>query len=530
PLLQALVTDQDADVRRAVTYVAGVQGEPAKAVVATALEDVDPMVKRRALEALVRMGQSSDKPGLVPVSDILALLNDNDRFVRWAARTVLERTPRAEWKDHVLEETNPLGAIEGMVAWIRTAGSDSVQPIIDKQFTMVKESLSIENQLRLYRAIQLTAIDLPGGLPLERRRELYDVLAARFPAQDERLNRELSLLLAYTGQAGAVGEILAAMPTEHENQALQIWYAYTLRTVKDGWEAEQKIELARWFGQAAKWRGGSSYARYMGQLFDQSMEFFTEEERSAAAELAPDYAPLTPQELSQIAAREQQEQAGRGAGAGPGGRAAGARQSGQSQAAEPRSAGAQAQTAERPRPGTQTTLARRSVGVSRTSKEEIFEYQIFVPQRREPDPSEGRRIFESDCGSCHRFGGVGTDHGSSGPPSLTDITARATKREMLESILWPSDTVAAEHQTTTIETADGRTIKGLVLKEDAQTVTLKTTTDERPVEMPTAQIKSRSKTNSSIMPENLLDAYSQQQIAGLLAFLLAPPPAGATAQ
>ncbi len=75
------------------------------------------------------MGQSPDKPSLAPVADIYALLNDPDRFVRWAGRIAIEHTARAEWKDRVLAETNPLGALEGMLAWVRTANGESLQPV-----------------------------------------------------------------------------------------------------------------------------------------------------------------------------------------------------------------------------------------------------------------------------------------------------------------------------------------------------------------------------------------------------------------
>ena len=137
-LLTALIKDANADVRAAVTYVAGVQGEAAKTVATAALKDRDAVVRRRAAEALVRMGQSPDKPSLVPVADIYALLNDPDRFVRWAGRIAIEHTARAEWKDRVLSETNPLGALEGMLAWVRTANGESLQPVLDKQLGMLK--------------------------------------------------------------------------------------------------------------------------------------------------------------------------------------------------------------------------------------------------------------------------------------------------------------------------------------------------------------------------------------------------------
>ena len=145
-LLTALIKDANADVRAAVTYVAGVQGDAAKTVAAAALKDRDPAVRRRAAEALVRMGQSPDKPSLAPVADIYALLNDPDRFVRWAGRIAIEHTARAEWKDRVIAETNPLGALDGMLAWVRTANGESLQPVLDKQFGMLKQTNSLGRQ------------------------------------------------------------------------------------------------------------------------------------------------------------------------------------------------------------------------------------------------------------------------------------------------------------------------------------------------------------------------------------------------
>ena len=93
-LLTALIKDPNADVRAAVTYVAGVQGEAAKAVAAAALKDKEPVVRRRAAEALVRMGQSPDKPSLAPVADIYALAQ-RSRSVRSMGRPHRHREHRA---------------------------------------------------------------------------------------------------------------------------------------------------------------------------------------------------------------------------------------------------------------------------------------------------------------------------------------------------------------------------------------------------------------------------------------------------
>ena len=279
-LLGALIADRAPEVRAATIYVAGVQGESAKAVAATALKDRDPVVRRRAAEALMRMGQSPDKPSLAPVADIYALLNDTDRFVRWAGRIAIEHTPRAEWKDRVLRETNPLGALEGMLAWVRTANGESLQPVLDRVFAMLKNSakLSTENKLRLFRTLMYTTTEIKDGLSAAQREQLYGLVATQFPAKDERLNRELALLMGYSGQPPAIAELLAAMPDGDENQELQLQYLYALRMVKQGWTPAQKAELAELLGRAAKWRGGAQFINFVGQFYDSVADLYATDE------------------------------------------------------------------------------------------------------------------------------------------------------------------------------------------------------------------------------------------------------------
>ena len=93
--LTDLMREADADVRAAAVFAAGVQGAKAAAVAAAGLKDLDPLVQRRAAEALVRMGQSPARDSLAPVADIYALLGSPDRFVRFAGRLALQRTARA---------------------------------------------------------------------------------------------------------------------------------------------------------------------------------------------------------------------------------------------------------------------------------------------------------------------------------------------------------------------------------------------------------------------------------------------------
>ena len=271
------------------------------------------------------MGQSPDKPSLAPVADIYALLNDQDRFVRWAGRIALERTARAEWKNRVIAETNPLGALEGMLAWVRTANGESLQPVIDKQFGMLKQTnLSAENKLRLYRTFMYTATEVKDGLPAAQREQLNAAIIGQFPSppgnNDERINRELALMLGYAGQPAAISKILAAMPQTNANQELQLHYLYALRMIKQGWTPTEKTQLAEVLGRASKWRGGAQFINFVGQFFDSVSDLYaSDEEKTLLYEKAPDFSPLTPTELADIQARQAAAAAGRGGRGGGGG-------------------------------------------------------------------------------------------------------------------------------------------------------------------------------------------------------------------
>jgi putative heme-binding domain-containing protein len=493
-LLTALIADKNAEVRAAATFVGGGQGEASKSVIASALKDSDPVVRRRAAEALVRMGQSPDKPSLAPVADIYALLNDQDRFVRWAGRIALENTARAEWKDRVLAETNPLGAMEGMIAWVRTANGESLQPILDKQFGMLKastqSSLSTDNKLRLYRALMYTTTEMNAGLSAAQREQLNALIINQFPAQDERLNRELALMLGYAGQPQAIAKLLAAMPKGNENQELQLQYLYALRMVKQGWTPEEKTQLAEVLGRAAKWRGGAQFINFVGQFFDSVSDLYaTDQERQLLYEKAPDFAPLTPDELAAMQARQ-----AAAAAAGRGGRG--------NQSAAP--------------------VAARTQGRV-LSRQEMLEETVYQPQQV-LDPQDGRKVFEANCASCHRFGSVGNDHGMASL-NLTASPLRSSKHALLEAIFFPDRQLTPAHETTVVETTDGGTVSGLVLKENAQGVSLLTAAGTT-TDVQKGQIKASRKQKTSIMPASLAETIDRVQLRNLAAFLTAPPPTG----
>lgn len=153
--------------------------------------------------------------------------------------------------------------------------------------------------------------------------------------------------------------------------------------------------------------------------------------------------------------------------------------------------------------------------------EAIFEYQ--TKQEAAGSPAAGRPIYEKVCAACHRFGeAIGKDVG----PDLSTIVSRFKRRDVLESILWPSKVISDQYRSQMFEMKDGSVQSGVVLRENAISVFLRTAeSPERPVPVPKAQIANRGESTVSLMPAGLLDGYSQAEIADLLAFVMAPPPA-----
>lgn len=161
---------------------------------------------------------------------------------------------------------------------------------------------------------------------------------------------------------------------------------------------------------------------------------------------------------------------------------------------------------------------------AKLTPEEIFEFQM--KQEQAGNAEAGRAIFEKQCAICHRFGAIGKEIG----PDLSTITSRFQKKDILEAMLWPSKVISDQYKSEMFELKSGKVISGVVVRETAASVLVRTAdAPERPVSVPKAQIADRGESKVSMMPEALLDGYSQQDIADLLAFLMSPPPTAARA-
>ena len=159
--------------------------------------------------------------------------------------------------------------------------------------------------------------------------------------------------------------------------------------------------------------------------------------------------------------------------------------------------------------------------LAQVPREKVLEEVTTSPKLADAPAADGRAIFEKACATCHKFGSLGKPIG----PDLSTLAAKQSKKDVLESILWPSRAIGDQYQTVMIEKKDGNIVAGMVQREDAARVVLVAATAlDAPVTVLKSQIKVRQKSSTSLMPEVLLNDYTVPQVASLVAFLFSPPP------
>lgn len=127
---------------------------------------------------------------------------------------------------------------------------------------------------------------------------------------------------------------------------------------------------------------------------------------------------------------------------------------------------------------------------------------------------------EALCIHCHRMGFDGAAVG----PDLTSLGRRFSRRDMLESILSPSKVVAEQYRLAKIQTNDGQVLTGQIIpSRDYRSPQLQLAT--RPLEpyqlteIPKVDIESFEISETSVMPADLLNSFTKDEILDLLAWL-----------
>jgi len=132
-------------------------------------------------------------------------------------------------------------------------------------------------------------------------------------------------------------------------------------------------------------------------------------------------------------------------------------------------------------------------------------------------PSRGQALFASGkgtCVACHKVGELGRAIG----PDLSKIGAIRTERDLAESILFPSSTLARDYEAHLFELNDGQTALGVVRSHTAEGLRIVDVSGQERT-LPHAQIASDTVLAESLMPMGLDATLSAQELADLIAWL-----------
>ena len=129
------------------------------------------------------------------------------------------------------------------------------------------------------------------------------------------------------------------------------------------------------------------------------------------------------------------------------------------------------------------------------------------------DAARGQAQYAARCIACHKAGAMGIAVG----PDL--ITVKTKGRDgILTAILEPSKEVAAQYIAYTVNTKDGQTFNGIIVKDDASSLTLRLMGGiEQTIQR--SNIKGSSSTGTSLMPDGLETGMTVQDMADLITFV-----------
>jgi putative membrane-bound dehydrogenase-like protein len=133
----------------------------------------------------------------------------------------------------------------------------------------------------------------------------------------------------------------------------------------------------------------------------------------------------------------------------------------------------------------------------------------------QPDLMLGRAMFTKTCQQCHTLYGVG---GKVGP----DITGsnRPNLDYLLENVLDPSAVIPNDYKATQIELKSGRVVTGIIRGETKVALTVVTANET--LTIPVNEVDSRTPSNVSMMPEDVLKPLSDTEVRALVAYLRHP--------
>ncbi len=137
------------------------------------------------------------------------------------------------------------------------------------------------------------------------------------------------------------------------------------------------------------------------------------------------------------------------------------------------------------------------------------------PKGGRGDPKRGEAVFaKANCIKCHRFGNQGEAIG----PDLSTVRRRFQRKDIIESLLSPSQVISDQYRSLTVATVDGLVHTGMPVASTNDKIVL-LLSDASRLEIPRSEVDERQRAQISVMPEGILKTLTLDEIADLFALL-----------
>jgi putative heme-binding domain-containing protein len=131
----------------------------------------------------------------------------------------------------------------------------------------------------------------------------------------------------------------------------------------------------------------------------------------------------------------------------------------------------------------------------------------------EGDRQRGKALFTKHCATCHRLFGEGQVVG----PDLT-TASRGDREWLLASIVDPSAVIRSQYLNYIVVTTSGTVATGIIAEQDAASLTLLDAKNQR-TKIARDQIEELKESPTSLMPDNLLEPLTPQELRDLFSYL-----------
>lgn len=154
------------------------------------------------------------------------------------------------------------------------------------------------------------------------------------------------------------------------------------------------------------------------------------------------------------------------------------------------------------------------------AREQIAKDMTIKLRQTTGDPIKGQLVFAKNCAVCHKIHGSGQEVG----PDITS-NGRASFEQLVSNVFDPSLVIGSAYQATTVATAKGRLVTGLVVEDSPIRISLKVQGGMLEV-IPRSEVEQVTVSANSLMPEGLEKQITPAEMSDLFAFLILEKPSG----